>query len=689
MSRTPRPFAALFWKEMIELTRYSAPIFVLYAVFTWMDTKPPSTIQDVVHPAERFVWFALFNGLVGLVMGFYQTWRESHVDAWAFAVHRPVTRNRIFLAKMLAGQATLLIVAGLPYAVAMIWTAMPGHVAVPFDINMWQPGIADLLNGLVFHAAGLFVGARHGSVIVRSLGVVAAISSAVVMGTAQTLGWAMVPSVIMGLLLLLGAWATFVSRDDADAQPWAGRVANVLILVPACLAIYIVGAFWFGFTADEDFPPVARHAPGLATITPDGELARITVREELERGGQEQTYVATVADLEGRPRPDLTARLAGKLAGSGVLVTSHVQLDRGAFNHRYRSPSRWVQRLFAGMGGPIWYFERRHRLISVYDDSTRKRIGWIGPDGFLAGDTMPARRFEGDLRQSDYTSSGHLLFSGAIYTAEFPAVPRLFFRAPEGDTIADISWPGYRPFNKLGYTTRTPWSHFLAVTTNRTVYVLDDSGRVEVSTPHPVQRGRWSSVTVWRAPNAPGKPTFVWYPAAADSLHRVFEYHQGSLGPTASHQFTGEMFLPDNARSSGQLVALRSQSSGTVAMPIPAAQMVFGGIEIRSASEAQRPTTRATLTMLAWSAISMLAMWLVGRRYGLTKGWLAFWLFVALAGGPFALLLLWLTENRPARERCPACGKMRVVNRERCEHCDAPFTAPEPDGTEIFAMTRA
>jgi hypothetical protein len=223
------------------------------------------------------------------------------------------------------------------------------------------------------------------------------------------------------------------------------------------------------------------------------------------------------------------------------------------------------------------------------------------------------------------------------------------------------------------------------VTTNRAVYVVDDSGRVEVSTPHPVQRRRWSSVTVWRAPNAPGKPTFVWYPAAADSLHRVFEYRQGSPGPTASHQFTGEMFLPDNGRSSGQLVALRSQSSGTMAMPLPAAQMIFSGIEIRSASEAQRPTTRATLTMLAWSAISMLAMWLVGRRYGLTKGWLAFWLFVAFAGGPFALLLFWLTTDRPARERCPACGKMRVVNRERCEHCDAPFTAPEPDGTELFA----
>ena len=40
--------------------------------------------------------------------------------------------------------------------------------------------------------------------------------------------------------------------------------------------------------------------------------------------------------------------------------------------------------------------------------------------------------------------------------------------------------------------------------------------------------------------------------------------------------------------------------------------------------------------------------------------------------------------ERPAREPCAVCGKKRVVTRELCEHCGAPFGAPALDGTEIF-----
>ena len=41
-------------------------------------------------------------------------------------------------------------------------------------------------------------------------------------------------------------------------------------------------------------------------------------------------------------------------------------------------------------------------------------------------------------------------------------------------------------------------------------------------------------------------------------------------------------------------------------------------------------------------------------------------------------------QEWPARETCPDCKKLRVVDREHCEHCGADFAPPEKNGTEMF-----
>jgi RNA polymerase subunit RPABC4/transcription elongation factor Spt4 len=41
-------------------------------------------------------------------------------------------------------------------------------------------------------------------------------------------------------------------------------------------------------------------------------------------------------------------------------------------------------------------------------------------------------------------------------------------------------------------------------------------------------------------------------------------------------------------------------------------------------------------------------------------------------------------QEWPARESCPNCKKLRVVDRDQCEHCGADFAPPEKNGTEIF-----
>jgi hypothetical protein len=60
------------------------------------------------------------------------------------------------------------------------------------------------------------------------------------------------------------------------------------------------------------------------------------------------------------------------------------------------------------------------------------------------------------------------------------------------------------------------------------------------------------------------------------------------------------------------------------------------------------------------------------------------WGVTALVLGPITIALMLAIIEWPAREACPACSRKRVVVRDRCEHCESTFAAPEADGTEIL-----
>lgn len=64
-----------------------------------------------------------------------------------------------------------------------------------------------------------------------------------------------------------------------------------------------------------------------------------------------------------------------------------------------------------------------------------------------------------------------------------------------------------------------------------------------------------------------------------------------------------------------------------------------------------------------------------------TAVWVA---FVFLLGVP-GFLAYWLEHCRPKLEACQECGQIVPRDRDACAACNAPFPAPAPVGTEIFA----
>ena len=94
------------------------------------------------------------------------------------------------------------------------------------------------------------------------------------------------------------------------------------------------------------------------------------------------------------------------------------------------------------------------------------------------------------------------------------------------------------------------------------------------------------------------------------------------------------------------------------------------------------------LLLLSWAGAVLVCLpvgWWLGRRYQFSLAAQAGWAVFHLLCGVPGLLAFLSVQEWPAREACPNCKRLRVVDRAQCEHCGADFAPPEKTGTEVFA----
>jgi hypothetical protein len=63
----------------------------------------------------------------GLGFGLLIIFQDQRRGRWAFLTHRPISRSRVFWAKVLAGITLHLLATGIPFLIAIWWVATPGH----------------------------------------------------------------------------------------------------------------------------------------------------------------------------------------------------------------------------------------------------------------------------------------------------------------------------------------------------------------------------------------------------------------------------------------------------------------------------------------------------------------------------------------------------------------------------------
>jgi hypothetical protein len=96
---------------LLACVAWSACLFA----FARVSVEPTLAYREMLSFPAQAVTVLMFP-LVGFLLGLVQALPESRRDAWAFLVHRPLSRGRIFWSKAIAGLLLYLAALLLPLA---------------------------------------------------------------------------------------------------------------------------------------------------------------------------------------------------------------------------------------------------------------------------------------------------------------------------------------------------------------------------------------------------------------------------------------------------------------------------------------------------------------------------------------------------------------------------------------------
>ena len=691
---------ALIWKELRENLKWAVlPVLLTAGIYVLGGTPN----QTKILKADVLIVQSLIAAVFGAALGFLQIFAESSGDRRALLLHRPISRSRIFLAKAAAGASLYLLALGIPFAWVVAWNATPGHNAAPFTWPMALPWLADVLTGLVYYFAGMLLAQRearwYGS---RGLGVAAAFLCSFLVWSMPEFWHALVVIAVMGTVLALAAWGSFLT---GGAYAPLAPVARI-----ALAATFVTGLLTVGVTVKALIAAWCESSTRQQhTLDREGRL--LVVR--YDRGA-----IESVTDLDGHEAP----QLKDKTLETSALREIEAPLSGSVWPafRSYRNPGRYAVPYYnsTSSADERWHYVPAEGRLLGYDARTKRHIGSIGPDGFVPAGQPATERFTGDLYHMtflfDAGGASLLNLSGRVYTVDFGArtLRTLFTPALDETVLGAFLWREDK--------TKT---NEVFVFTDKAVHLLAESGAPLFSAPLVYDRETYGVVRLARLENP--KRYAVWYEpswhlrtqAGGKSMPGYLVEYEVAAAPGASGE---RRVWPEIARRTMPPRPLPVPSYAQAAFGVgtaPAeAGLLVGGAEalvwhakldggteigplllfLVFISQSFIPGTGWDVgsddgVVLAFGAAtfltalaSALVCLLVARRYAFSGPRLIGWSVSGFVFGPAGLLLMLALQEFPARVRCPACHQWRVVDRADCEHCGAAHALPARDGTEIF-----
>ncbi len=678
----------LIWKEVRENLKWvGLPALVLLPPMLLLGGPP----EPMFAGATAFLLF-LITSVFGAALGFLQVFFEARGDHRALLLHRPLGRSRIFLGKVLAGAGIYLLAEGSLFVGVQVWMAIPGHMAAPYDWRAGLPWLADVLAGLVYYLAGMLTAQRearwYGS---RGLGLPAAAACTFLVWTLPEFWQAALAILVLGTLVGVAAWGTFLAGGSYTPQPPLARAA----LAGTFLTGLVVVAFLAKLTVGQLFDP------GL------------TYGYMLDRQGRVLLVPWKPGLGPTEPVTDLDGQVPAPLQGRNIDRNLIAELEAPLVNlewpiHRsYRNHGRlYVEyRNETAPGREEWYFASHQGRLVGYDSQFKQFLGSFGPDGFAPAGQAPGERFQGPIRYPtrlwDALRPDFLVFPGGVYDVDFSRrIIRKRFTPADGETVlAARVWEDRR--ERLSRT---------VVITNRGIHILTEAGVLVVSLPSVYDHGHYGSLRVGRLEGP--ERYVVWYnpswwlePEESRSMPGyVLEYDpvgkeltrrtvpprpsaarspaQANLGAVTSLVEVGA--LVETVRGLRSRVRATEGSETFVLNSFLEESVNFIPEPVYTADVGNEVCLHYMGLALLSAVISSLVCFLLARRYSWSRVRSFAWALCGLLFGPTGLLLMLALQEWPARIACPSCRRLRRVDRERCEHCGAPHALPARDGTEIF-----
>lgn len=710
----------MLWKEAREMGRWAmlaAIVLGVFAAYALSQTHTQLVYGNGGGNVSLLPW-TIGAPLVALVLGLLQILPEQRRDQWAFLIHRPATRDALFGGKTLAGLGLYGLAVGVPALVALAWAAMPGHLPIPFDARLALPGLADMLAGVPCYFAGLLTALRparwYGS---RALPIPAALAVALLAYSMPSFRQSVTISLLSTVVFALAAWGSFRTTGQYECQHKAAKLSLGVILyvgiVLVVAALVLLTAAFVPRTPEAEMG--STRIRSYYEITRAGQVLRITIRGD---------RTIRVDDLKGRAFP------IGKHFEDTLLEPNAGTLwDRDWPPESAQTDYRQSASVFVLVYGSshrtphamLWYYHVPERRILGYSRRTQRLTMVAGPQGIVAADAPRPLPFPPGLRNnttpdysigSNFTGSGLMVYDHVVYAlnlADARLAPLLTISPPE--RIEELqqeyvpnppSSPGAPPFpyDPVGQQVAV-----FEVTTQTQVRVYDPRGHLLLSVPRYLDAEQhYGDPAVYRLPK--GDRYFFWYYPALGPKRSRWHIPPSILLETNAHgKVLRRDTLPAIVNTPYPLPPHPVYASAWGILAPPA--WVTGGLlyraenpsrphgpdwmeaiwsEMRKYPNAYRNVTR--VSFLCGGLSALLAV-LIGRRCAWSRAGRVAWAFGTFWLGLYGILLLVALDTWPARERCPHCGRKRVVTQERCEHCGAGFAVPPPDGAEIFDVPQS
>jgi hypothetical protein len=661
-------------------------------------------LQSLVAVGLSF-YVSLVAALFGAVLGFVQVFPEARGDKRSLLLHRPLSPTQLFLAKAMTGVGIYLLALATPVAGLVAMAATPGHVAKPFRWGMALPLIADVLAGLVYYFGGMLTAQRearwYGS---KCLGLAAGLLCSILVWTLPEFWQALLAILIVGGFAAVAAWGSFIAGGTYASQPRFAKVSLAIVFLMGLSALSFLGNYYICRWLEP-------HSNYSYRLDRQGRILVVHFTDN----------AVSVTDLDQRTLPEL-ADVRQDDYHALEEMTAPYQFGARAKLRSYRSWNRFYieHRNPTRPGNEDWYFAPQERRLLGYDRQTKRLIGSIGPDGFVAPDGQPKERFKGHpYHASNFpmaSTPDYLAFPGGVYKIDFHkrTIQTLFVPAA-GETVL---WAGRWKIEKDN-------ASLAFVGTDKSFHVVDEAGSEVFSTALASDLENYQVARIGQLENP--LRYWVWYEPMCyiglDILETMptymVEYDTGGneIARTAVPP------RPGGARAIGPRDPFNQPSftpglAGLLTPPAEATVLVGSTRYLVSEAEANKdteyvlllrfllfttqffipgvrwnPTTHPGLVltfavlMIFSAVVCAFVCFLLARRHAFSRVSRVGWAVLGFAFGWVGLVLMVALHEWPARIACPECRRLRVVTRVTCEHCGAAHAVPVPDGTEIIELS--